>query len=187
MCLWKCMLKGWWVRCDPSVIVSVLKENCSNVHNVQDWNTWLMLNKSGELEGVPFVMHNCRPCSFVRTAYKHDWLSAPPEITVFEGPEFGRGYEGHSAQIQCQAVGKPKPEYKWHKNVVCSQRFFQRNFHAVDLTRESRWCVLWLIYEALEIAELDAWVGMKACSSVISIRIRLMGRLVAICIAPNVV
>uniref|UniRef100_F1KSA8 Neural cell adhesion molecule 1 n=1 Tax=Ascaris suum TaxID=6253 RepID=F1KSA8_ASCSU len=42
---------------------------------------------------------------------------APPEITVFEGPEFGRGYEGHSAQIQCQAVGKPKPEYKWHKNV----------------------------------------------------------------------
>ncbi|VDM45100.1 unnamed protein product [Toxocara canis] len=40
---------------------------------------------------------------------------APPQITVFEGPEMGRGYEGHSAQIQCQAVGKPKPLYKWLK------------------------------------------------------------------------
>ncbi|VDK47895.1 unnamed protein product [Anisakis simplex] len=38
---------------------------------------------------------------------------APPQITVFDGPTAGRAYEGRTAQFQCQAVGKPKPNYKW--------------------------------------------------------------------------
>lgn len=44
-------------------------------------------------------------------------LSAKPVITVFDVPENGRGFEGHSAQLKCGAVGKPQPIYKWLNQV----------------------------------------------------------------------
>ncbi|KAK0396744.1 hypothetical protein QR680_001834 [Steinernema hermaphroditum] len=38
---------------------------------------------------------------------------AQPEITVFNGPSENRALEGHSARLECQATGKPRPTYRW--------------------------------------------------------------------------
>ncbi|KAF1745744.1 hypothetical protein GCK72_022191 [Caenorhabditis remanei] len=38
---------------------------------------------------------------------------ARPTITVFDVPNENRGIEGHTIELKCGAVGKPKPTYKW--------------------------------------------------------------------------
>lgn len=38
---------------------------------------------------------------------------ARPTITVFDVPNGNRGIEGHTIELKCGAVGKPKPTYKW--------------------------------------------------------------------------
>ncbi|CAI2355575.1 unnamed protein product [Caenorhabditis sp. 36 PRJEB53466] len=38
---------------------------------------------------------------------------ARPTITVFDVPHGNNGIEGHTIELKCGAVGKPKPSYKW--------------------------------------------------------------------------
>ncbi|UMM38738.1 hypothetical protein L5515_016103 [Caenorhabditis briggsae] len=38
---------------------------------------------------------------------------ARPTITVFDVPNGNRGIEGHTIELKCGAVGKPKPAYEW--------------------------------------------------------------------------
>ena len=73
------------------------------------------------------------------------FCSARPVITVFDIPENGRGFEGHSAQLKCGAVGKPQPTYKWlnqvgenpkgaHSFLELSINYIPRNAAGLPLT-----------------------------------------------------
>ncbi|CAJ0582933.1 unnamed protein product, partial [Mesorhabditis spiculigera] len=54
-----------------------------------------------------------------------------PIITVFDGPTNNRGFEGHSVQFKCGAIGKPMPTYKWFRGET-NDEIVKSDIHSVE-------------------------------------------------------